>query len=390
MPEGLDAVIERAVAKDPAERYPSAGALIAAAREREGATPAATRVLSEPAERPTRADRRRRRRRRRGRARCAGGRLQRARRRRSRSSPSALVVAGARSLLGGDGVYGLGADRGRRRRRCGSPPARDAVWVTSEPRRHPDPARPATAASRSASRSGSAPASPASRSAPARSGSPTRARGEVLRRRPDSGRVAATDRRSAAAPAPIAFGGGRVWVADEDGAGVTAINAEGGRVFRRGIAAARGAAAARGRRRRPLGQQRLDRRGAPHRPRQRRRRRRRSRSAAAPPASPSPAASSGSPTAAPTRVTRVDPSIHAAARRPDRGRRPPGRDRRRHQHRLGRQRRRRHGQPDRPRKRRARSAPRSPSAPNPAPSRSATNAVWVADNGDGAVTRIEP
>ncbi|MGC1165527.1 MAG: serine/threonine-protein kinase, partial [Solirubrobacterales bacterium] len=48
LPQGLDAVIERAVSKDPSERYPSAGALIAAAREREGAGMAATQVLSEP------------------------------------------------------------------------------------------------------------------------------------------------------------------------------------------------------------------------------------------------------------------------------------------------------------------------------------------------------
>ncbi len=53
MPRGIDAVIERAVAKDPAERYPTAGALIEAARERQGATPAATRVLSERPEQPT-------------------------------------------------------------------------------------------------------------------------------------------------------------------------------------------------------------------------------------------------------------------------------------------------------------------------------------------------
>ena len=55
MPAGLDAVIERAVAKDPADRYPSAGALIEAARKRQGATPATTRVLSDGPEAPTRA-----------------------------------------------------------------------------------------------------------------------------------------------------------------------------------------------------------------------------------------------------------------------------------------------------------------------------------------------
>ncbi len=52
MPVGLDAVIERAVSKEPGGRYPSAGALIAAARERQGGGMAATRVLSEPGEAP--------------------------------------------------------------------------------------------------------------------------------------------------------------------------------------------------------------------------------------------------------------------------------------------------------------------------------------------------
>jgi len=55
MPAGLDAVIERAVDKNPGDRYPSAGALIEAAREVQGATPAATRVLFEGDERPTQA-----------------------------------------------------------------------------------------------------------------------------------------------------------------------------------------------------------------------------------------------------------------------------------------------------------------------------------------------
>jgi hyaluronoglucosaminidase len=37
-------------------------------------------------------------------------------------------------------------------------------------------------------------------------------------------------------PGAIVSGGGRIWVADEDGAGITAINARGGAVFRRHIA----------------------------------------------------------------------------------------------------------------------------------------------------------
>jgi DNA-binding beta-propeller fold protein YncE/predicted Ser/Thr protein kinase len=53
MPRGLDVVIERAVAREPRDRYPSAGAMVDAARERQGATPTATAVLSEAPDRPT-------------------------------------------------------------------------------------------------------------------------------------------------------------------------------------------------------------------------------------------------------------------------------------------------------------------------------------------------
>jgi len=54
VPKGIERVIERAVSKDPSDRYRSAGALIAAAGERQGATPAATRVLSAREDQPTR------------------------------------------------------------------------------------------------------------------------------------------------------------------------------------------------------------------------------------------------------------------------------------------------------------------------------------------------
>jgi len=53
LPRGMEAVIERAVAKDPAERFATAGELIGAARECHGATPATTQVLSERADAPT-------------------------------------------------------------------------------------------------------------------------------------------------------------------------------------------------------------------------------------------------------------------------------------------------------------------------------------------------
>ena len=58
--------------------------------------------------------------------------------------------------------------------------------------------------------------------------------GEILRVDPASERLIARIP-IGGHPAAIAFGGGRVWVADGDGAGVTAVNAAGGKVFRRGI-----------------------------------------------------------------------------------------------------------------------------------------------------------
>ena len=234
MPEGLDAVIERAVAKDPAERYPSAGALIAAAREREGAGMAATQVLSESEASGPRAratvpigDGERRR----G-SRLPGGRA------------SALMAAGLAAvaamvvlvlvLVGsGGGVHA-------------SPPipiggaplrvaaADEAIWVTSEPdgtltRLDPEsgeivgaPHQLGAGISGVAVGAGSVWVSDPPR-------------GEILRIDPQSGAV--TRRIDVGgSPGPIAFGGGEVWVADEDGAGVIAVDAKSGKVERRGLA----------------------------------------------------------------------------------------------------------------------------------------------------------
>jgi YVTN family beta-propeller protein len=59
--------------------------------------------------------------------------------------------------------------------------------------------------------------------------------GEVLRIDGDAGTI--EDRiQVGGRPGPLVFGGDRVWVADEDGRGVTAINAQGGRVIKRRIA----------------------------------------------------------------------------------------------------------------------------------------------------------
>ncbi len=230
MPVGLDAVVERAVAKDPAERFPSAGALIAAAREREGAGMARTRVLSEPggggpAERPTRT--------------LAEDEDDS---RRSRTlvwigtSVIAIVLLVLLPLLlfSGEGEPTVSAPIA-----IGTAPLRvtaggDAVWASSErdgtlTRLDPDSGEPV--------------------GKPVRLGldvsgvavggrwlwATVPSRGELLRLDPQSGRLLERIE-VGGAPGPIALGGGRVWVADEQGAGVTAVNSEGGRVVRRGLA----------------------------------------------------------------------------------------------------------------------------------------------------------
>jgi DNA-binding beta-propeller fold protein YncE/predicted Ser/Thr protein kinase len=230
MPRGIDVVIERAVSKDPAERYPTAGELIEAARRLAGATPAPTRVLAGVRDRPTE-------------------RLQPpgltffSRWRRAIAGAflawllAGLVVVaalaiGAIVLLGGNGVSvssPIAVGKGPLRLAVGD----GAVWATS-------------AAEGTLSR-----IDPSSREV---KGSPLRLGagisgvafgggsvwvssprdGEVLRVDPGAGEVVAR-LDVGGRPGAIAFGGGRVWVADEAGAGITAINAAGGRVYRRGI-----------------------------------------------------------------------------------------------------------------------------------------------------------
>jgi DNA-binding beta-propeller fold protein YncE len=239
MPAGLDAVIERAVAKDPGERYPSAGALIAAAREREAAGPTATQVLSAstapgPRDRATApigigaglGS---------GRGRI-GSRLPRGKALAGIAAGLAVVVAMVLlvlSLLGGEGIDVSKPIP------VGAAPLRiaaddEAIWVSSEPdgtltRLDPDSGEPVGEPLRlGAGISGVAVGAGSVWVAdpPA---------GEVLRVDPGSGRV--TSRIAVGGrPGPIAFGAGRVWVADEDGAGISAINAKGGRVYRRGLA----------------------------------------------------------------------------------------------------------------------------------------------------------
>jgi serine/threonine-protein kinase len=235
MPRGLDAVIERAVAPDPADRYASAGELIAAARECQGATPAATAVLSEGSDLAT--------------LRLSAGEagdgelggLHRWRRRLAGmftvwfAVPALILIVGSifagLFLLGDDVSVSDSIEVGR-------PPLRLAVggglvWVSSAPdgtltaidprsrRIAGRPLRLGTGISGVAYGAGSVWVSDPRR-------------GEVLRIRPPDPRV--SDRIDAGGrPGAIVFGGGRVWVADDEGSGLTAIN-PGGRVFRQGIA----------------------------------------------------------------------------------------------------------------------------------------------------------
>jgi DNA-binding beta-propeller fold protein YncE/predicted Ser/Thr protein kinase len=249
MPRGLDRVIERAVAKDPADRYSSAGGLIEAAREVQGATPAETQVLTGTHDRPTQ-----------GRAgayapiwvsksRHVGqGRW----RGRLAASPrwlfavgclGAIVAAAALLLLlGGGGVSvssPIPVGAGPLRLAAGQ----DGVWVASAAdgtlsRIDPASDEVAGPASVGGSSAGVFHLGRGIAGVAIGAGSVWVANprtGEVLRVNPESGIVTARIE-VGGRPGAIAVGGGRVWVADEDGAGVSAINAAGDHVYKRGIA----------------------------------------------------------------------------------------------------------------------------------------------------------
>jgi len=225
MPRGLDAAIERAVAPDPADRYASAGELIAAARERQGATPAATAVLSRTGDAPA--------------ARASSSvpiwaaNLRHVPRRWGVAGVAlvALAVAGFLLLSAGGPSVSDPVEVGR-------PPLRLAVgggsvWVSSapdgtltaiDPRSRQIAGRPL--------RLGRGISGVAYGAGSVWVSDPRH--GEVLRLRPPATRV--SERIEVGGrPGAIVFGGGRVWVADDEGAGVTAINPQGGGVFKRRI-----------------------------------------------------------------------------------------------------------------------------------------------------------
>jgi DNA-binding beta-propeller fold protein YncE/predicted Ser/Thr protein kinase len=222
IPKGIDTVIERAVSKDPSDRYRSAGALLAAAGEREGATPAATRVLSARDEQPTR--------------RIDGSPARRRLTSRTKQWLGAGVallagaIALAFALFGGDGVSVSSPIA------VADPPLRLAVgprtvWVTSavdgtlsgidaETRRVTSKAQIGRGVSGVTIGAGSVWVS-------------NPRTGTVLRIDPP-GRVTARIA-VGGSPGAIVAGGGRVWVADLGGRGVTAIDARTAQVVKRGL-----------------------------------------------------------------------------------------------------------------------------------------------------------
>jgi DNA-binding beta-propeller fold protein YncE/predicted Ser/Thr protein kinase len=225
LPRGTEVVIERAVSKDPAERYASAGALIAAAAERAGATPATTRVLSARDERPT--------------VRLGGEPPRRQGRLSTRAKQwigaGVAVAAGLAAVLalvlGGDGVSVSSPIA------VAKPPLRLAVgprtvWATSASDGtltgiDPDTRRVVSRIKVGKGASGV-----------------TIGAGSVWVSNPRTGTILRIDRAGhvtarlhlGGSPGAIVSGGGRIWVADEDGAGVTAIDGPRARVIRRGLA----------------------------------------------------------------------------------------------------------------------------------------------------------
>jgi DNA-binding beta-propeller fold protein YncE/predicted Ser/Thr protein kinase len=231
IPKGLDTVIEHAVESDPGLRYPSAGSFIDAARQLESATPAATRILSDtPGRRTTVMGE--------GAPRRSPGEWLGDRARSAAIGVGIVlfvILAGflAAKIFGGGGVSvsdPIAIGRGPLRLATGA----RSVWVTS--------ARDGTL-TRVDVGSGAVVGQPlqlergiAGVAVGADSvwvASPRT--GDVLRIDGERGIVEGRIR-VGGKPGAIVFGGDRVWVADEEGRGVTAINAAGGRVLRRGIA----------------------------------------------------------------------------------------------------------------------------------------------------------
>ncbi len=230
IPQGIDAVIERAVSKDPADRYPTAGALIEAARECEGATPATTRVLTDTPGRPTL---------RLGDAPADAVGLSRWRRPIGAAflfwfmGAAAVIVALVALVVGFFGEDGVSVSDPIP---VADPPLRLAVgprtvWVTSARDGTLSAIDPETREVRSRTRLGRGVSGVAIGAGSVWVSNPRT--GEVLRIDP-GGRVIARVALGGM-PGAVVFAGGRLWVADEAGAGISAIDAATNRPVERGV-----------------------------------------------------------------------------------------------------------------------------------------------------------
>jgi DNA-binding beta-propeller fold protein YncE len=230
IPEGLEDVIERAVAKEPADRFHSAGALIAAARQRQDSAVRPTKVLSAGWDE--------------ARTRSLGRTAARAeRRRRPGRRALAIALAGAAVLaavvvaailvLGGGQEVEVSAEIP-----IGGAPIRVAaagpeVWATSGAdgtltKLDPASGRPTAKVDLGAGIAGVAVGG-----------------GSVWVTDPGEGLLLRVDPRTqnvtgriqvGGHPGPVAYGGHKVWVADESGSGVTAVEAGSGIIYTHDIA----------------------------------------------------------------------------------------------------------------------------------------------------------
>jgi DNA-binding beta-propeller fold protein YncE/predicted Ser/Thr protein kinase len=227
MPQGVEESIRRAVAKDPGARYRTAGALITAARAAEGSEVRPTAVLSRDASERTTVPNRSQ-----GFFGRLGGRATIWLASGMAIFVAAIAAAALFLLLGSDGPEVSDPIE------VGTPPLRidagpKAVWVTSErdgtlTRLDPETGE-IVGKPRRLGRGVSGVAIGGNWTWVTNPG-----RGELLRLDSSNGRVLRKVRLKGE-PGPIALGGGRVWLADEDGRGVSAVNAEGAHLYRSGL-----------------------------------------------------------------------------------------------------------------------------------------------------------
>jgi serine/threonine protein kinase len=248
----LEAAIEKSTAPRPEDRFPTAGALIAAARAGDTAGERPTQVLGAAPDRGRRPRRGRPNRRSPERGRpnppiapvrtTAGGETV-AKDDRGGGRRGVALVGGVALVLGAAIVAAVlllsGGDSGPKVSApvvVGKPPLRIAagsekIWVLSEP--EATLTRIDAETDRILGKPIDLPKGVAAVAVGGGSVWVTDSRsGELLRVDDESGKV--TQRIDVGGhPGPLVFGGGRVWVADTKGAGIAAVNAKGGQVIRR-------------------------------------------------------------------------------------------------------------------------------------------------------------